>query len=95
MFDFTQECQAVLVLLYGSILLLTAIFTLSLEMFSLIEEKLTKNIFLTPMLYLDRNIDFFDAWAKKKNRLIGSILTLISLWLVWGFLKFPISCLKI
>jgi len=69
-----------LFLIYSTICIISIIFTFSLETYLRIEDKLNFSIFsnriLTP---LDRDIDWFNVWLMKYNKITGTILILLSL----------------
>ena len=77
---FNLLLSAWLFLIYSTVCIISIIFTFSLEIYLRIEEKLDFYIFsnriLTP---LDRNIDWFNVWLMKYNKISGTILILLSL----------------
>ena len=66
--------------IFGTMCIISIIFTFSLPIYLRIEEKLKFSIFsdriLTP---LDRSIDWFNVWLMKYNKITGLILILLSL----------------
>ncbi len=67
-------------LIYSTICLISVIFTFSLNIYLRMEEKLNFHIFPNPILSpLDRNIDWLNDWLIKYNKIIGTILILLSL----------------
>jgi hypothetical protein len=72
--------STVAVLVYGGICIIAAIFTLSIETYSKIEDKINFGIFSNSLVtVLDTNINFFDLWLTRNNKIIGPILVLLSL----------------
>ena len=65
---------------YGSICIISTLFTFSLDAYRKIDEILNLDVFVTPFMSpLDREIDCFNAWLMNHNRIVGPILILISL----------------
>jgi hypothetical protein len=65
---------------YGSICIISTLFTFFLDAYRKIDETLNMDIFITPFMSpLDREIDFFNVWLTTHNRIVGPILILISL----------------
>jgi hypothetical protein len=68
-------------LIYGSICIVALIFTFSLETYYKIDEifnlELYLNRFMNPLL--DRNVGYLEAWLAKYHKIVGPILTVLSL----------------
>jgi hypothetical protein len=76
---FTVGIQTLFGAVYGSICLLSLIFTFSLDTYLRIEEKLGYEIFSTPLLTsLEADIDWLDIWLKERHRAVGGILMVLS-----------------
>ena len=70
----------VIFFIYGSICIISLIFTFSLETYKKIDEALNLEIFFwRPINLLDINIDYFDQWLIRHHRIIGPILVILSL----------------
>lgn len=67
--------------IYGSICIVSVIFTFSLETYCKIEARLNLDVFSTPVILnpLERNINWVDVWMLEHNKIIGPILTILSL----------------
>ena len=66
-------------LIYGSVFIISLIFTISLDAYNKIDEKLNLVVFSeSVVIILDTNIDFFEVWLKKNNRIAGSVLVFLS-----------------
>jgi hypothetical protein len=66
--------------IYGSICIVSTLFTFFLDTYRKIDETLNLDVFITPFKSpLDREIDFFNVWLTNHNRIVGPILILISL----------------
>lgn len=70
-----------LFVIYAAVFALSLIFALAVETFRKIDEAFSFNIIpgraLTP---LESNINWFNEWAMSNNRVLGSVLVIISLW---------------
>ena len=67
-------------LIYGSVCLISLVFTLSLKTYLKIDETMNLDIFSSPAVSpLDINFDWFDIWLKDHNGIIGTILTFFSI----------------
>lgn len=82
----TLVVQFGIAVVYGCVFFLAALFCISLERFTEIEEKLSKKIFSTPSFSFERELDFLDSLLKKYHRLSGGILAVSSLWILINFL---------
>jgi len=72
--------STVALLVYGGICIICAIFTFSIETYSKIEDKINFEIFSTRFVTaLDTNINFFDIWMTRNNKITGPILVFLSL----------------
>ena len=66
-------------LIYGSVFIISLIFTISLDAYNKIDEKLNLVVFSEPIItILDANLDFFEVWLKNNNRIAGSVLVFLS-----------------
>jgi len=67
-------------LTYGTICVISLIFTFSLETYNMIDEKLNLEIFSSHIVtILDTNINFMEVWIMNHNRVVGPLLTILSL----------------
>jgi len=67
-------------LIYGTICVISLIFTFSLETYNMIDEKLNLEIFSSHIVtILDTNINFIEVWIMNHNRVVGPLLTILSL----------------
>lgn len=67
-------------ILYGGACLLSLVFTVSLDTYNLLDEKLSLEIFPNPVITpMDMQINFFSRWLTKYHRIVGSLLVLFSL----------------
>jgi hypothetical protein len=72
--------STVALLVYGSACIIAGIFTVSIDTYSKIDEKINFEIFSNPFVsVLDTNISYFDSWLTSNNKIIGPILALFSL----------------
>lgn len=78
--SFTMLFNSLIVFIYGSICIISAIFTFSIERYRKFDEILNLDIiasrFLTP---LDINLEIIDEWLFAHNKSIGPVLILLSL----------------
>jgi hypothetical protein len=66
--------------IYGSICLISIIFTFSLDTYMKIHEALNFSLFSSPILSpVERSIDWFDNWAMRYNAILGPILITLSI----------------
>jgi len=82
-------------LIYGTICLISLIFTFSLKTYLKIDEKLNFDIFSTPLVNpLDVNIDWFNEWLMDHNKIIGPILIYLSIVTLktWFNILYNFSC---
>lgn len=70
--------QVIVFFIYGSIFIISLIFTFSLETYRKIDEKINLEIFSTPSP-LQININWLDLWLMERHKTVGFILTLLSL----------------
>jgi len=65
--------------IYGSVFIISLIFTISLDTYNKIDEKLNLVVFSESIVtILDANLDFFEVWLKNNNRIAGSVLVFLS-----------------
>lgn len=78
MFDLSLRVIAFFI--YGSIFIISLIFTFSLETYKKIDEKFNLEIISTRILTpLEININWLDVWLMEHHKIIGPILILLSL----------------
>jgi len=66
--------------IYGSICIISIVFTFSLDAYIKIHDVLNFSIFSSPILSpIERSIDWFDVWAMKNNVILGPILIALSI----------------
>jgi len=66
--------------LYGGACLLSLIFTISLDTYSRLDEKLNLEIFPNPVITpMDAEMNSFSLWLAKYHRVVGSLLVFFSL----------------
>jgi len=89
---FTLIVSSAMFFVYGLALIMSVIFTFSLELYRKIEEKIMVEIIPARVVtILDRNIDWFDDWLKAHNMSIGPVLILFSILNI----KFVFDAIKI
>ena len=67
-------------MIYGTICIISLIFTLSLDTYNNIDEKLNLEILSTQVVtVLDTNINFLEIWIMNHNKIVGPLLTALSL----------------
>ena len=67
-------------LIYGTICVISLIFTFSLETYNKIDEQLNLEIFSSHIVtILDTNINFMEVWIMDHNIVVGPLLTILSL----------------
>ena len=67
-------------IIYGGACLLSLIFTVSLDTYNLLDEKLNLEIFPNPVITpMDTQINFLSRWLIKYHTIVGSLLALSSL----------------
>jgi len=72
--------STIIFLVYGTICVISLIFTFSLETYNKIDEKLNLEIFSSHIVtILDTNINFIEVWIMNHNRIFGPLLTILSL----------------
>ncbi len=66
--------------IYGSICIISIVFTFSLDTYVKIHDVLNFSIFSNPILSpIESGIDWFDAWAMRNNVILGPILIALSI----------------
>ena len=66
--------------IYGSICIISIVFTFSLDTYVKIHDVFNFNIFSSPILSpIERSIDWFDVWAMRNNVILGPILIALSI----------------
>lgn len=80
-FDFVKlTFNAIVIFIYGSICLLSIIFTFFIETYRKIDEKLKWEIFSIRIINpLEQNINVIDELFMRNNKILGAILILLSL----------------
>ena len=77
---FTFFISAVIFFVYGVICMVSLIFTFSLDVYHKIDQVLKIDIISTRILTpIERNINVIDDWLMSNNKLVGPVLTLLSL----------------
>jgi len=72
--------STIIFLIYGTICIISLIFTLSLDTYNNIDEKLNLEILSTQVVtVLDTNINFLEIWIMNHNKIVGPLLTALSL----------------
>lgn len=72
--------STIIFLIYGTICIISLIFTFSLDTYNNIDEKLNLEILSTQVVtVLDTNINFLEIWIMNHNKLVGPLLTALSL----------------
>jgi len=67
-------------IIYGSICMISVVFTFSLDTYIKIHDLLNFDIFSSPILSpVERSIDWFDTWAMRNNVILGPILITLSI----------------
>lgn len=76
---FLAKCLVLFI--YGTALIISIIFTLFINMFNRLNEILNLSFVSTKTLNpLESNIDFLNEWLIARNKVIGPVLILLSLW---------------
>ena len=89
---FTLLISSTMLFVYGSILIISFIFTFSLDLYRKIDEKIKMEIIPARIVtVLDKNFDWFDNWLMAHNKAIGPVLILFSILNI----KFSFDILKI
>ena len=72
--------SAIVFFIYGTICLISLIFTLSIDTYNSIDEKLKLEILSSPITTpLDKSINIVDNWILENNKVFGPLLTVLSL----------------
>ena len=72
--------RATVFFVYGTICLVSLIFTFSIETYNSIDEQLKLDILPNPITTpLDKSINIVDNWILENNRIFGPLLTVLSL----------------
>jgi len=72
--------STIIFLIYGTICIISLIFTFSLDTYNNIDEKLNLEILSTQVVtVLDTNINFLEIWIMNHNKIVGPLLTALSL----------------
>jgi hypothetical protein len=72
--------SAVIFFVYGSICVISAMFTFFIESYHKLDEKLNINMLSSKILTpLDADIDILDVWMFEHNKVVGPLLILLCL----------------
>jgi hypothetical protein len=72
--------QFVVLLIYGAIFIVSIIFTFFINTYNRIDEFLSSGFIMPKIMNpLERNIDLFDDWLVTHNKIIGPLLSFLSL----------------
>jgi hypothetical protein len=73
--------NAIVFFIYGIVFMISVIFTVSLETYSKINEKLNLEIFSSKVIIgiLEKDIDWLDNWLVRHNKIVGPLLIILSL----------------
>ncbi|MFH1094453.1 MAG: hypothetical protein V1739_09950 [Candidatus Omnitrophota bacterium] len=89
---FTLLISSTMFFVYGSVFIISFIFTFSLDLYRKIDEKIKREIVPARIVTgLDKNIDWFDNWLMAHNKAIGPVLILFSILNI----KFSFDVIKI
>ena len=77
---FNLILSTVVFMVYGTICIISIIFTFSLELYQKIDEMLSMNILKTPTLTpLEINFISIDTWLMNNNKIVGPILLILAI----------------
>lgn len=81
-------CKFIVLFIYGTICILSIIFTFAINTYIRLSEFLDLEFLSRKTTNpLERNIDFIEDWLISYNKIIGPLLILLSLWDIVMFFK--------
>ena len=72
---------SIVLFIYGTVCIISIIFTFSIDTYSKISEKLNSEIISGRVIvdFLEKNIDWLDNWLVNNNKIVGPVLILLSI----------------
>jgi hypothetical protein len=72
--------SAIVFFIYGTICLISLVFTFSIDTYNSLDEKLKLEIFSSPITTpLDKSVNIVDNWILENNKIFGPLLIALSL----------------
>ena len=86
---FVILCKLIVVFIYGSIFIISIIFTFFIDAYHRLEELLRLEFLSVRIVNpLVRNSNFVNDWLVAHNKIIGPMLILVSLWDIFSIFRF-------
>ena len=78
--SFAILCKSIAVFIYGSISILSIIFTFSIDTYNRLEGLLNLKYLFPKIIInpLEKNVDFVNSWLIAHNKIIGPLLVFLS-----------------